>query len=405
MATPLPQQQFTLTEISGAVSRTLNLSPDLPAVGAMAARLEYIINQTPEFQQAGLQGDGIRALVMSSVTSDVMQLLDPATREAAMKAQMERANVTGSEGAAFARALGLDPASWAAAGERIAASSQRFADMALSSLDLSKITPDNYSSSGAMFRNAGLNFGTFADLRGQGFNAQQILSAASFTREMGLDVNRGAPVVARLQRDMGDANYAMRDMRDNERGLVEAKRNLAEAEARGASAEELAKLRQKVEDWKKYGDSYHKGYRDKAAPKGRAGDVDEYKRQVEEANRHLSPATAHMSPKQAAEFKKAYDETIREPNDPAARERWQAMVKQYGGTPEAKRELVAAERAREKMVTTTVVKRTNTAETQEAKAKVDTTNADLLASINGGPTTPSEPQPPIAPRAPSPAPT
>lgn len=305
-----------------AVMRAANpsASPDMALASRVAGDIQPALQQALASGRASsgqelLAGPGFATIVTQYLGSSNSAAMDASQRKA-MLDQLRQANVTGADGVAAARALGVEFVTVSSGGRGdTATGNTRSADYA-GATDLAKITQDNYPAT--VFYGVGVSYGTFVDMRGQGFNTQQILSAVSFTKEMGLDVNKGVAVVVRIQRDVPQGQILMRDMRDNEKGLADAKKAVADAQAHGASAEEIARLNQRVKDWEKYGYDYHKGAHAQGVPVGREGDIDQYHRLQQEAHGNLKLATKGMAREKEAELNQAFEDARRYSNDPNA---------------------------------------------------------------------------------------
>ena len=97
---------FTLTDISGALSRVLDVPPGHPAVARFAGQLEAFVNGNPDLQRSGLGGSGFQSMAMSNLPPEVADLMNPTKVQEIQRQQAERANVTSSDAAAFSK-LGI----------------------------------------------------------------------------------------------------------------------------------------------------------------------------------------------------------------------------------------------------------------------------------------------------------
>jgi hypothetical protein len=157
------------------------LPPDNASVGQIAGRIRDIVNNNPTVAAAG--PEGLSALIWSIAPEDPAKM-DPAKQAEAMLA---RANITSADSAAWAKVL-ENFRIVAAGGLTQDEAASRKADAYLSVVDLGKINQTNFGYTEFATR-AGLSFGTFSELRGQGFNAQQIMNAAGMATSLGISVN------------------------------------------------------------------------------------------------------------------------------------------------------------------------------------------------------------------------
>ncbi|HVT28208.1 MAG TPA: hypothetical protein VHE81_09350 [Lacipirellulaceae bacterium] len=238
-----------LMEITNLVSRQLNLPSNNPSVGQIAARVHAVLDSNPVLAAAG--PEGLSALIWSITPEDPAKM-DPAKQAEAMLA---RANITSSDGVAWAKVL--ESYRLVASGKLTGDDASRAQVEAYRSVvDLAKIDPNNFVFT-EFAAKAGLDYGTFDKLRTQGFSALQIMNAASFTKDMGLDLKKGAVVVATLQRDLPNGEAAMRKMRDNEHGIADARHKLEEDEKQGASPEQIAQDRRRLEERTREAQEYY----------------------------------------------------------------------------------------------------------------------------------------------------
>lgn len=108
----------------------------------------------------------------------------------------------------------------------------------------------------------GLNWDTFKDLRAQGFGDIQIRAAARTTTALGIDVNRNAPAVARITRDIPSAIPGLHTTRDKWRAIGDLERRKREAEARGDTSGAAA-LAQQIEAQRREAEAHDRREREK----------------------------------------------------------------------------------------------------------------------------------------------
>lgn len=170
----------------------------------------------------------------------VQALLDSEVKAAQQQRQQQNtaANPTGEDGSPVHK-NGLSPLAFAAMDRDMRGRTARSSEY--SDLRSDSISSANYSSS--QYARTGLNYATFSDLRNQGFNGQQIMAAVSTTKALGIDANRNAAPMARVQRDIPSAVPGLRITRDNWtaiRQMEEEKRKAVEA-GNTAAAEALTR--------------------------------------------------------------------------------------------------------------------------------------------------------------------
>src|SRR5262249_26157918 len=88
-----------LLEVSQAVSRQLNLPPELHAIVSLAGQLHHLVNQQPTFRATGLDGASFRTLLLNNLSPEIAKLLDPAQAAKIRAEQEARTNVVSAEAA------------------------------------------------------------------------------------------------------------------------------------------------------------------------------------------------------------------------------------------------------------------------------------------------------------------
>ncbi len=169
----------------------------------------------------------------------VQALLDSEVKAAQQqRQQVTAANNTGEDGSQVHK-NGLPPLAFAAMDRDLRARTARSSEY--SDLRSDSISSANYGTSD--YSRAGLNWTAYSDLRNQGFNGGQIMAAVNTTRSLGIDTNRNAAPMARVQRDIPSAVPGLHTTRDNWtaiRQLEEDKRKAVEA-GNTAAAEALTR--------------------------------------------------------------------------------------------------------------------------------------------------------------------
>jgi hypothetical protein len=101
-------EKFSLAAVAQAISRQLNLPPDLQAVVDLTGRLHNSVNQQLAFRSDGLDGSTFRNLVFSNLTPEIQKLLDPAQRDSARREQARNANAFSAEAASLGKGQWLN---------------------------------------------------------------------------------------------------------------------------------------------------------------------------------------------------------------------------------------------------------------------------------------------------------
>jgi hypothetical protein len=172
MITDLPEKSvppITPEQAAQIVSRKLALPQELEAVRMLAERVAYSVNQNPTLRAAG--PEGLKALIWAITPEDPARM-DPMKQ---VEAMLARVNITSGDAAVWGKVLESFRIVSAGNVSREEGESRR-AEASLAVLDLGKINDGNFGLT--EFRARGLCFGTFSELRAQGFNAQQIIAAA-----------------------------------------------------------------------------------------------------------------------------------------------------------------------------------------------------------------------------------
>lgn len=184
----------------------------------------------------------------------VQALLDSEVKAAQQQRQQQiaAANTTGEDGSPGHK-NGLSPLAFAAMDRDLRGRTARSSEY--SDLRSDSISSANYSSS--QYARTGLNYATFSDLRNQGFNGQQIMAAVTTTKALGIDANRNAAPMARVQRDIPSAVPGLHTTRDNWTAVkkMEEEQRSAQEAGNTAGAEALAR---RIEEARKHAEEHDK---------------------------------------------------------------------------------------------------------------------------------------------------
>lgn len=101
------QHELSFMDVSRAVSLVTGLAPELQEIVNLSSSVHSKIRNDPNLRTASLGQDSIKSLIYSSMPPEVLELMDPARRAEAQRAQAERGNVTGS---AYAQAFAMSGA-------------------------------------------------------------------------------------------------------------------------------------------------------------------------------------------------------------------------------------------------------------------------------------------------------
>lgn len=212
---------------------TLAMSSGLSASGmSLSDAVKRIIGSLTPAERSAIASGGappprVQALLDSEIKAAQQQ----------RQTQLANANVTGADGLPTHRS-GVFPGAFAAMDRDLRGRETRSREY--SDLRSDSISSVNYSSSA--FARTGLNYATFSDLRKQGFDAPQIMAAVKETKSLGIDTNRNAAPMARVQRDIPSAVPGLHKTRDNwteVKKLEEEQRKTLEA-GNAAAAEAMA---------------------------------------------------------------------------------------------------------------------------------------------------------------------
>ena len=91
------QAEFTLRDVSAAISKQLQLPPELHEVGDLAGKLHGFVNGNAQFHASGLDGASFRSLLLNNLSSEIAQLLDPAQAAKIRTEQQRNANITSAQ--------------------------------------------------------------------------------------------------------------------------------------------------------------------------------------------------------------------------------------------------------------------------------------------------------------------
>jgi hypothetical protein len=305
------------------VSRQLDLPMQSEAVQKLAARLVTAANGNPTLRAAG--PEGLKALIWAITPEDPARM-DPMKQAEAMLA---RANITSGDAAVWGKVLESFRIVSAGNVSRKESESRR-AEASLAVLDLGKINDGNFGLT--EFRARGLSFGTFSELRAQGFNAHQIIAAAGLSTELKIDVNTNAVAIARLQRDVPGVATSLRESRDNWHAVGEAERKEAEAKQRGdnTAAAEWHKRGQEAKERAEQHDHEEHDHVQRVRP-DRVPDLQSVQGHIKAAGLHLDAAMPEATLAEAREVRSAVDIAQRNPDNAEAQRRLEEIRAGYGG--------------------------------------------------------------------------
>ena len=188
----------------------------------------------------------------------VQALLDGEIKAAQQQRQAQLAATNTADGGLQGDKSGLIPSAFAAMDRDMRGRNTRSTEY--SNLRSDSISSANYGSS--EYARTGLNYATFSDLRKQGFNGQQIMAAVNTTRALGIDTNKNAAPMARVQRDIPSAVPGLQTTRDNwsaVKSLEDEQKKAIEA-GNTAAAEALAR---QIAEARKHAEEHDKRERDR----------------------------------------------------------------------------------------------------------------------------------------------
>lgn len=191
----------------------------------------------------------------------VQALLDGEIKAAQQQRQAQLAAATNTaDGGLQGDKSSLIPSAFAAMDRELRGRTNRSSEY--SNLRSDSISSANYGSS--EYARTGLNYATFSELRNQGFNGGQIMAAVNTTRALGIDTNKNAAPMARVQRDIPSAVPGLHATRENwaaVKNLEEEQRKAREA-GNTAAAEALAR---QIAEARKHAEEHDKRERDDVA--------------------------------------------------------------------------------------------------------------------------------------------
>lgn len=261
---PSNAPEFTLAEISGAVSRITGLPTEHAEVARYSGNLLGLMNSNPALRMAGPNSPAIADYIRQYIPAELAEKADPtrraeldnresssATAAATTATTAWLARMQGGRdwaGNGFGGGDGKTNAAGAAAGARTA----NYQDIAYNSpQSLQNISNINYRST--PFAQTGMNFSTFDYLRSydRSFTGQNILHAAQDARTNGFDPNNKpvAKAFAILDKDDGARRAERNHLLDNFRQRLDSDeefQNLKAARDKAEKPEERAKIEQKL---------------------------------------------------------------------------------------------------------------------------------------------------------------
>jgi len=220
-------QHISFMDVSRAVSLVTGLPPELQEIVNLSGRVHSRIASDSSLRMANFGPESIKSLIYSSMSAEVLELLDPAKRAEAQRMQAQNANVTSAQSAAagatgrFINGVWVEsnPKSESALSSR---GGNQFAEMKGGKANPSEIAPGT-----------GYSWLSPANQNIPGFTQAQVASAANFLKNAGLsreDVNHDTRHMVHLtpyQREIG--------------GFIGRQREIDRRRARGENVDDAQK--------------------------------------------------------------------------------------------------------------------------------------------------------------------
>jgi hypothetical protein len=322
---------------SGDVSgMLLCCAMELEAVRTLAERVA--LQRKPKSDATRRRPEGLKAFIWAITPEDPAKM-DPAKQAEAMLA---RANITGADAVVWGKVL---ESFRIVSGGNVSREEgeRRRSEASVAVVDLGGITNQNFDSAGGIFKSVGLDYGTFDKLRSQGFNAQQIIAAAGFSKELKIDVKENAAAIARLQRDVPGVETSLRTSRDNWQsvGKIEDKAKRARERGDNARAEELDKQARETRERAEQHDREEREHVQRVRP-DRLPDLQSVQRHIRAAALHLDAAMPEARRAEAREVRSVVDTAQRNPDNAEAQRRLEEIRAGYGGKPRSSRRFTEA---------------------------------------------------------------
>src|ERR1043165_1850768 len=102
----MQSQQISVTDVSRMVSLVTGLPPELQEIVNLSGRVHSLIASNSALRAGSFGPENIKSLIYSSMSAEVLDLLDPAKRAEAQRAQAQNANVTSAQSIGASAALG-----------------------------------------------------------------------------------------------------------------------------------------------------------------------------------------------------------------------------------------------------------------------------------------------------------
>lgn len=232
---------------------TLAISSGIQTIGvSLSDAVQRIIGSLTPAERAAMASGGVAPpRVQALIESELKQA------QQQRQAQIAAATNTNADGSPVSKS-GLPAAAFASMDRELRGRTSRSSEYA--DLRTDSISSANYASS--QFARTGLNYAAFSEMRNQGFNAPQIMAAVKETKSLGIDTNRNAAPMARLQRDMPSAVPGLHETGKNWSEVKDLEEQLRKAREAGnaGSTEELTR---RIEAARKAAEEYDQRERER----------------------------------------------------------------------------------------------------------------------------------------------
>jgi hypothetical protein len=219
-------QHISIMDVSRAVSLVTGLPPELQEIVNLSGRVHSRIASDSSLRMANFGPESIKSLIYSSMSAEVLELLDPAKRAEAQRIQAQNANTTSAQTAAAGTTGRFINGVWVENTKGESALSTRggnqFTDLKGVKANASEIAPGT-----------GYSWLSPANQNIPGFTQAQVASSANFLKNAGLsreDVNHDTRHMVHLapyQREIG--------------GFIGRQREIDQRRARGENVDDAQK--------------------------------------------------------------------------------------------------------------------------------------------------------------------
>jgi hypothetical protein len=336
--------EYSLAEISGAISRVTGLAP--AELSDLSGQLYSDLRTNPSLRMAGLDSAAVMAYVATHLRGDIAEKMDPAKREALLREQARNANPTSA--AAHAGSLVFINGQWVSAGSSGGARAGgseggTAASRTDVSADVRGISQANYH--GTVFDQSGLGYGAFDAMRKEGFNGKQIIAAVDTNKGLGLGANDNPAATARLQRDVPSAVPGLFTTRDNWKSVFELERAERDARERGDTAT-AAQMKSQIGQARQHAEEHDKKEQERVhdAKPERVPDLIDRQQHIKQA---AKAHVAGLTPGDESQVKvtlNTIDRYRRNPDDALARRDYQALKKATARDPKERKAMAALEK-------------------------------------------------------------